>query len=339
MKSIVLFNDLLNRGGGVGKTTLTFNVAHMMAREGWRVVVLDYDPQCNLSAIFLDEELLMSCWQADSSQGATVAACLELVRRGKGDVTPPTMIDVAPGLWLLPGHLSLSRFEQTLAEEWPKTMAPDNERALDVTTALDLLSNLAATRVDADVLLVDVGPSLGALNRAALLACDHVIVPLAPDLFSLQGLENVGPTLRDWREHWQVVRNHHLKDRPQAEYPPHDFMPLGYIMQQHLARVDRPVAAYARWAEQIPGTFREKMLDEPPPPRRRVRIEQDPHCIARLKHFASLVPYAQQARKPMFDLRRADGVSGGQTKAVLDCREEFRRLAEEIAHRAGIPNP
>src|SRR5690606_21181189 len=173
---------------------------------------------------------------------------------GKGDVLPPKMIDVAPGLWLLPGHLSLSRFEQTLAEEWPKTMAPDNERALDVTTALDLLSNLAAERVSADVLLVDVGPSLGALNRAALLACDHVIVPLAPDLFSLQGLENVGPTLEEWRTHWQRVRHHHLKNQPQANYASHDFKPLGYIMQQHLARVDRPVTAYARWADLIPGT-------------------------------------------------------------------------------------
>lgn len=334
MKSLVLFDNK----GGVGKTTLTFNIAHMMAREGWRVAVLDYDPQCNLTAIFLDEEQLMSCWQADSSEGATVAACLELVRRGKGDVRSPQLIDVAPGLWLLPGHLSLSRFEQTLAEEWPKTMGSNNERSLDVTTALDLLSNLAAQRVDADVLMIDVGPSLGALNRAALLACDHVILPLAPDLFSLQGLENVGLALGEWRHDWQLVRDHHLKNRPQAHYPSHDFMPVGYIMQQHLARVDRPVTAYASWAEQIPGTFREKVLGEDPPSRR-VRIDRDPYCIARIKHFASLVPYAQQARKPMFDLRRADGVSGGQTKAVLECRAEFEHLVDEIAKRTGIPRP
>jgi chromosome partitioning protein len=337
VKSIVLFNNK----GGVGKTTLTFNIAHMMAREGWRVAVLDYDPQCNLTAIFLDEEQLMSCWQASANEGATVAACLEPVRRGKGDIIEPKLIEIegAPGLWLLPGHLSLSRFEQTLAEEWPKTMSPSgNERALDVTNALDLLSNLAAAQVDADVLLVDVGPSLGALNRAALLACDHVILPLAPDLFSLQGLENVGLALGEWRTHWQRVRDHHLEGLPQADHPPHDFMPLGYIMQQHLARVDRPVTAYARWAEQIPGTFREKVLGEEPSSQR-VKIERDPHCIARIKHFASLVPYAQQARKPMFDLRRADGVSGGQTKAVLDCRREFQELVAEIAKRAGIPRP
>jgi len=88
MKSIVLFNNK----GGVGKTTLTFNIAHMMAREGWRVAVLDYDPQCNISAVFLDEEDLMQRWRAPSEEGATVAACLQPVRRGKGDVIPPKMV-------------------------------------------------------------------------------------------------------------------------------------------------------------------------------------------------------------------------------------------------------
>lgn len=335
MKSFVLFNNK----GGVGKTTLTFNIAHMMARLGWRVVVLDYDPQCNLSALFLKDEQLIECWQAETREGATVAACLEPVRRAKGDVLVPKLVEVetAPGLWLLPGHLSLSRFEQTLAEHWPKTMAPDNENALDVTTALDLLSNLAAERVSADVLMIDVGPSLGALNRAALLACDHVIVPLASDLFSLQGLENVGPTLQAWRAHWQTVRNGHMADRAQASYPPHEFLPLGYIMQQHLERIDRATSAYAEWGELIPGFFREKVLGKPLS--RRLTMDRDRYCLARIKHYASLAPLAQQARKPMFDLRRADGVSGSQSQAVSSCRTAFQELVGKIAEHSGISRP
>lgn len=176
MKSLVFFNNK----GGVGKTTLTFNLAHMLARQGPRVVVLDYDPQCNISTILLDETVLADVWEGEQP-GATVKDCLDLVRRGKGDVVQPRLSQVADGLWLLPGHLGLSRFEQTLAEGFAKTLGVDNERALDLTTALDLLSNLAADAVGADILLVDVGPSLGALNRAALLACDHVVLPVAPD--------------------------------------------------------------------------------------------------------------------------------------------------------------
>ncbi len=327
MKSLVLFNNK----GGIGKTTLTFNIAHMAARQGLRTMVLDYDPQCNLSAIFLSQERLVDLWEATGQLGRTVAACLEPVRRGKGDVVAPVPMPVADNLWLLPGHLGLSRFEQTLAEEWPKTNASDNERALDVTTALDVLSNQAAETVRADLVLLDVGPSLGALNRAALLACDAVAFPMAPDLFSLQGLKNVGPTLREWRRDWHTVRERHLQGRPQAELPPHDFQPIGYIVQQHLARVDRPVAGYARWAEQIPEVFHDSVLGEPGFAAQ--DFEEDPQCIGKLKHFASLVPIAQIARKPLFDLKVADGIGGGQIQSVAKSRQEFEGLVRAITYR------
>lgn len=331
MKSLVLFNNK----GGVGKTTLTFNVAHMMARNGLRVVVMDCDPQCNVSAIFLAEEALFDLWNADANENRTVADCIDLVRRGKGDVQSPKLTEVADNLWLLPGHLDLSRFEQTLAEEWPKKADANNERSLDVTTALDVLSNFAAAAARADLVMIDVGPSLGALNRSALLACDAVILPLAPDLFSLQGMRNVGPSLREWRTDWTNVRKYSMKDRPQRSLPPHEFLPIGYIVQQHLARVDRPVTGYARWASQIPAVYHEIVLGETSD-NAELKIEDDVHCIASIKHFASLVPIAQNVRKPIFDLRQADGIGGGQIQSVAAARTDFKKLAQEIAKRVGL---
>jgi cellulose biosynthesis protein BcsQ len=334
MKSLALFNNK----GGVGKTTLTFNIAHMLSRLGLRTVVLDYDPQCNISAIFLSEQALFDLWELENLAGATVYRCIDAVRRGKGDVVPPKLVPTGDNLWLLPGDLGLSRFEQTLAEEWPKTKSVDNERALAVTTALDLLSNMAADAVGADLVLLDVGPSLGALNRAALLACDNVVLPLAPDLFSLQGLKNVGPTLIEWRRDWAVVRRDHLSGREQQALPAHGFEPVGYIVQQHLARADRPVAGYERWLAQIPAVFHGEVLGEQPAVQS-LRVDSDSACIAMLKHFASLVPLAQIARKPMFDLKRADGVGGGQIQAVANCRNEFEALVRTLADRLGLPIP
>lgn len=332
MKSLVLFNNK----GGVGKTTLTFNIAHMLARKGYRTVAMDYDPQCNLSAVFLSEETLAELWEQESRDklgGAqTVAGCIELLRWGKGDVREPELIRVDDNLWLLPGHLSLSRFEQPLAAEFPKTLASDNERALDVTTALDLLSNKAAAQVDADIVIIDVSPSLGALNRAALLACDAVVVPLAPDLFSLQGLANVGPTLREWRQDWERVISDRMDGKEHASLPVHRFQPIGYIVQQHLARVDRIPAGYLRWASQIPSYFHEFILDEKSISKD-LEVENDEQCLALIKHFASLVPMAQLARKAIFDLKHADGISGRQLQAVARCRQEFERLVERLLGR------
>jgi chromosome partitioning protein len=336
MKSLALFNNK----GGVGKTTLTFNIAHMLARRGLRTVALDYDPQCNLSAVFLADDDLAEIWEEDESssrsgpeaRGQTVAGCIERVRRGKGDILEPRLVSVAEDLWLLPGHLRLSRFEQKIAEEWPKTGNRENETALDVTTALDLLANMAAEKVDADIVLIDVGPSLGALNRAALLACDAVVVPLAPDLFSLQGLANVGPTLSEWRHDWENVWRTKLEDRAQESLPIHQFHPIGYIVQQHLARVDRIPAGYFKWASQIPWYFHHYVLEEEDATED-LQIEDDEQCIALIKHFASLVPIAQIAKKPIFDLKQADGIGGGQLQAVARCRKEFDGLVTRLLEK------
>jgi cellulose biosynthesis protein BcsQ len=329
MSSFVLFNNK----GGVGKTTLAFNLAHMFARLGRVVVAVDCDPQCNLSSIMLSEQTLFDLWQ-ESGDATTISRCLEPVRRGKGTVLAPTTIEVAPNLFLLPGDLALARFEQTLAEEWAKKMSADNERALDVTTAIDLLCWSALKETGANIVLLDVGPNLGALNRAALLACDAVLVPLAPDLFSLRGLENMGPTLREWRREWSVVRDQWMRGRDQESWPVHAIDPIGYVVQQHLARVDRPVKGYANWAQRIPSCYRENVLQEDlhgeiP------GIADDPHCLATLRHFASLVPLAQAARKPLFDLRQADGIGGGQLKTVAEAKAQIESLAGKILEKLG----
>lgn len=326
MRSLVLFNNK----GGVGKTTLTFNIAHILARQGFRTVALDYDPQGNLSALGLSEDDLADIWESDEPGGTTVARCVDLVRRGKGDIAVPTLVRIADDLWILPGDLALSRFEQPLTESWGQIHQSDNEKAIHVATALQRLADSAARQVDAEVVILDVGPNLGALNRAALLAADAVVFPVAPDLFSLQGLRNVGPALRDWREDWKRAAE-------RTDPPPdaHDFVPRGYIVQQHLARSDRPGRGCQRWASQIPAVFHAEVL-ETPKKRWPASVEDDSQCIALLKHFASLVPIAQHARKPIFDLKQADGIGGGQVQAVARARQEFTDLGRVISRLLGI---
>jgi chromosome partitioning protein len=329
---------LVNNKGGVGKATLTFNIAHMLARKGLRTVALDYDPQCTLSEIFLADQDLEEIWEEDEAsdhggtagrRGRTVADCIEPVRRGMGDIQEPELILVAEDLWLLPGHLDLGRFEQTLAEEWPHARGHDNERALRVVTALARLASMAAHKVDADILLIHVGSSLGALNRAALLACDAVVVTLAPDLFSLPGLASMGATLKEWRTDWSDICSSRPEGEAQESLPIHRFHPVGYIVQQHLARVDRISAGYRKWASRIPWYFHHYVLEEKDAAED-LRIEDDAQCIAWIRHSASLAPIAQIARKPIFALEQADGIGGGQLQAVARCRKEFERLVTRL---------
>lgn len=190
----------------------------------------------------------------------------------------------------------------------------------------------AAAAHEADLILVDLGPNLGAINRAALIATDYVVVPLSPDLFSLQGLRNLGPTLRRWREEWceRLLKN------PVAdlELPSGTIQPLGYIVLQHSVRLYRPVKAYDRWIARIPEVYRTAVLAEQNGGD--ITVESDPYCLSLLKHYRSLMPLAQEARKPMFQLKVADGAIGAHVQAVQGAYRDFAELARLIAARAGI---
>jgi cellulose biosynthesis protein BcsQ len=186
------------------------------------------------------------------------------------------------------------------------------------------------------LVLIDVGPNLGAINRAALVASEHVVIPLASDLYSLQGLRNLGPQLRQWRQAWEELR---MKcPDPGLPVPSGGIRPAGYVVMQHATRADRPAKAYLRWMDRIPNEYRRSVISEPEEPN--VRVESDPHCLAALKHYRSLMPMAMEARKPVFMLKPADGAIGAHAQAVRDCYMDFQALAEKILARVGVaPTP
>jgi cellulose biosynthesis protein BcsQ len=315
-----------NNKGGVGKTTLVYHLAWMLNELGIRVVAVDLDPQANLTASFLDDEQVEKLW-ADSHR-RTVYGALEPLFGGTGGICDPHVEEIAPSLGLVPGDLLLSGTEQELSLAWATSLSRgiSAQRAFGVTTAFWTLSQRAATQAEAQVVLVDVGPNLGALNRAVMIASDHVVVPLAPDLYSLQGLRNLGPTLADWRQDWQT----HLGSKPDSALvaPSGEMRPRGYVVLQHGTRVDRVVGAYDRWLQQVPGEYRRSVLQQPAdhPP----RAADDEHCLGLIKHYHSLAPLAQEARKPLFLLRSADGAIGAHQQSVRDAYGHFEALARRL---------
>lgn len=319
---------LFNNKGGVGKTTLTYHLAHMLARQGHSVVAADLDPQANLTSAFFDEPKLERLWESGDS---TMLAAVDPVIRGVGDVRLIEPTPAAENLWILPGDLGLSRFEDHLSEAWPKGFVGE-EAALRRTSAFHRVMAAAATEVGAAVVVIDIGPNLGAINRAALLASEHLVVPLAADLFSLQGLRNLGPTLRGWRSRW---RQRAEPDPPlNFDLPTGDMAPLGYVILQHAVRLDRPVKAYEPWLQRIRPEFHTSVLGQATDPE--AKGETDAYELASLRNYRSLMPLAQEARKPMFDLRAADGALGSTGRLVQTCYEEFHRLTKRIARATNL---
>lgn len=322
---------LFNNKGGVGKTTLTYHLAHMVARLGWRVLAVDLDPQANLTSAFFDEDKLELFWEPESTD--TVLSAVAPLIRQTGDVQLPEPREAAERLWVIPGDLGLSSFEDRLSDAWPRSFLSD-EGAIRVTTAFHRMIRGCAAQVHADVVFLDVGPNLGAINRAALLASDNLVVPLAADLFSLQGLRNLGPTLRGWRTAWRDLVLPHVPATIDA--PRGSMEPIGYVVLQHAVRLDRPVKAYDRWLRRIPGEFHRSVLGEDGSS---VSSSDDPYQLASLRNYRSLMPLAQDARKPMFDLRPGDGALGSTGRLVQTCFREFESLGLQVMKSAAIVLP
>lgn len=349
-----------NNKGGVGKTSLVYHLAWMYADLGIRIVTADLDPQANLSAAFLSEGRLETLWR-DDNYAQTIYGSINPLIDGTGDIATPHIELIEEGIYqlslldeetlslssgsliaLLAGDLALSQFEDQLSDAWPRCLDGD-PRAFRVISAFWRIIQKAAELHQARLVLMDLGPNLGAINRAALIAADYVVMPLSPDLFSLQGLRNLGPTLNRWRKGWHDRLDKWQSIPPRRatetlELPNGTMEPAGYIVLQHVVRMDRPVKAYDYWIAQIPQEYRQSVLRQTLN-HAIIPITDDQHCLALLKHYRSLMPLAQEAHKPMFYSRPADGALGSHMQAVQNAYKDFRQLAIKIAERINLALP
>ena len=319
-----------NNKGGVGKTSLVFHLAWMFSEMGKRVVTIDLDPQANLTSAFLSEDDLEVLWDPDNTtqRNSTIYQCVRPLME-VGDLLAPQTQRINPRLHLVPGDLGLAGFEDFLSQEWPNALGSASlYRPFRILSSFWQVAQMAAQQHSADIILADVGPNLGAINRSALIGTDHVVIPLAADLFSLQGLRNLGPTLQAWRADWTKRVDNWTG--PAFALPAGRMQPAGYILMQHSERLSRPAKAYKKWADRIPATYQQSVLNQTLAPKTQP-IEGD--CLAKLKHYRSLAPMAQEVRKPIFHLTPADGAIGSHSAAVASAWSDFKALAVAILER------
>ncbi len=320
MKIITFFNNK----GGVGKTTTVYHIAWMLKELDYKVLAVDLDPQCNLSSIFLSAERMEEIVLEE--QKVTVLDAIAPVTEGE-PYFPVHIEKIAENLSFLIGNLSLSAFEDKLSDSWTKCLEGD-QYGFKVTSVFKTLMEDAANRCGADYVLIDVGPNLGAINRAVLISSEFVVLPVAADLFSLQGIKNLGKTLHDWRNQWSKRTSEYTKGN--KDFIPRGIMqPIGYLIIQYTERESRPVKSYIKWADRIPQVYLQHVLkiencDTS------VSLKTDTNCLALLKHYHSLAPMSMEAKKPIFLLKPADGAIGTHCSAVQKCYQDFEGLTKKI---------
>jgi ATPases involved in chromosome partitioning len=316
--------SFFNHKGGVGKTTIVYNAAIALGELGHRVLLIDADAQANLTAVALPEERV----ETSLEQNATVWAALRPLVSGSGDIVEIEPTQIRDAIWLLPGDIRLSHFEAICPHGWTEALAGE-ARGYRVTAALYRLFVQLGASVEADLVFVDLGPNVNALNRTALLGSDGFVVPMAPDLFSIVALPSVGTSTEQWVRDWQTAL---VTKRVELDFvvPEGKPVPLGYVSQQFSVYRKEPSGAFKKWMDKIPNEYQTGVVD----PLRAAGIEPPSGSpeIGSLPNFYSLVPIAQEANKAVFELSGAEA-RGAQYTRAQDTRETFAAIGREILRR------
>ena len=316
---------LYNHKGGVGKTTLTVNIASALADAGKRVLLVDADPQCNLTSYLVEPDVVDN-WldNSDSETGVTIWSAIRPVVESTGEVREVKPIERLKNIFLLPGDIRLSEFEQDLQQIWTECLQR-KMRGFRGASAISEVVNLIAKKIKADYVFYDVGPNIGALNRVVLLDCDFFIVPAACDLFSTRALSTLGHSLSSWVTEWQVISQLApdgttlLPGRPKF---------LGYILQKfrmYGGTISGSFAPYVAKLEKAANSEIAAALR---------RIDKDlasasvsQNKLGQVKDFGGLATLAQEQGQP-FAL-----VNGGPPNQKQEAKTEFARIAKHIIQR------
>lgn len=323
MKSIAVFNNK----GGVGKTTLLCNLAAYLAiGRKKRVLIVDADPQCNATQSLFSDGAVEKLYENDSS--FTIYSVVQPLSVGKGysqELDPKRShsfrIDV------IPGDPRLALTEDLLATDWTRGISGDT-RGLRTSF---LFNHLLERCDEYDFVLFDMGPSLGSINRAVLIAVDYFISPMSIDIFSLRAIENIAISFDKWQR--QLKSGLDLNEDPgslEIENPGWRLQFAGYVTQQYTAKRDvegrrRPVKAFEKIMKQIPAEITEHFLGGGAESVPGVKYE-----LGTIPTLHSLIPMSQTSRKPIFELKAADGVVGAHFSKVKEYTSIIRGITDRL---------
>lgn len=317
-----------NNKGGVGKTTLACNVASYLARTaGLRVLVVDADPQCNASQLILGSDRAAEVYKSGCFKGPlgndigvhTLKDVLAPITAGEAtlarDIHPVSGTLNRFGVDLIPGHPKVAVLEDKLSRNWTDFVGGDLGGARVTNWNTQFLERFVGQY---DLIVFDIGPSLGALNRAVLVGVDFFLAPMGCDIFSLIGVDNIGDWLGDWQSVYQNGLNQCMRKHAD-EIPIYSIKTdpkkmcrfVGYTVQQYITKTirneRRATTAYDEILNSIPAKIAERLKELVAP-----NLDLPSLKLGDVPHMFSLVPLAQTAASPIDLLRGADGLSGGQ---------------------------
>lgn len=282
MKIVSLFNNK----GGVGKTTLAFHLSHILADMGYNILMIDLDPQCNLTICGMDEETLHTMWVEEDPYIEDYDAALKktsqeeyeklikatrtihfLLKPSEDGISefkslPPTF-RIKTNLSLIPGRLTIHQFESKIAERWSGAYMGD-PLAIRTVTNIRNIAEEYSNLYNFDFVIIDTSPSLGILNKVIISTVDGFLIPALPDMFSQYGIRNIGNSLKQWKKEFDTIYRL-ISEEKRNKFPDKFVRFLGYTIynaKKYSGQTEWDLArAHYNYAQQIPATI-EQFISE-----------------------------------------------------------------------------
>jgi len=335
---------LFNHKGGVSKTTTAFNLGWMLASKGKRVILVDTDPQCNLTWMALGEETeddevrIQEIYSTHSNIKTGLAPAFESQPRAieAVDCLP---IPGQEGLFLLPGHVGFAEYEVTLgiAQE----LSGSIQALKNLPGSINDLLEKTATKFNADYMLIDMSPSLGSINQNLLMISDFFLVPTTADFFSVMAIDSLAKVLPRWYAWAKSASSLQILREANYPFPDITLRFLGTIVQNYRIIRGKETAAFQTWIEKIEKAVADKLV----PTLRQSNMMLPSHVyqeqglqsgfsLAKISNFNSLIALSQEHRTPVYALTPQQL---GQRGIVLENnqvkQEEFKKTFSDLADK------
>lgn len=335
-----------NNKGGVSKTTTVFNVGWKLAQRGHKVLLVDSDPQCNLTAMCYGIGGLGSPERASGSPEPIdlYQALLPAIKSQPRRIEAPDLDCVGgfDNLRALSGSIRMAEVETQLATAM--TVGDMMPAMQNVPGSFQYLYGELSEKYDLDYILIDMSPSLGAINQLNFLSSDGFVVPAAPDMFSVMAMDSLAKTIPSWAKWGNRVTS--LKtfanDEVSYRFAPRCPSYLGAIIQRYKLRNSAPTKAFQTHMDELEGSIRSVLL----PALKQVGQDYpdlgsgvfDPQysepILAHVPDFNTLIAVSQDVLKPVFALEEDDLITWGKARGTqVGNIEEFDKIFAELARR------
>lgn len=363
MKILSVFNNK----GGVGKTTLTFHLAQALSAMGKKVLMLDADPQCNLTIYSIPVEEIHKIWEQEDEcldvgieefkrrKSAAVVNKLHKEPRSLHYLLQPTIegtgeykklpppVSLGENLDIIPGRLSIHEYEEKISSRWSDAYRGD-ALAIRTITRIRSLAEEYGELNSYDYVVIDTSPSLGVFNKTIISTVDGFFVPAAPDMFSLYGIRNIGSSLRKWQEEFNIIFKLISSDKRKL-FPKEFVQFLGYTIYNAKKYTKKNAKwnlaqAHLQYADAIPQTIH-NYIDKNLRKKIKDPLIAVPIGGEAIMHGHNTFPtLAQHYRVPMWKIPSLPNIEkehqntvNGQKHEILETRNNYEKFAASLLER------